>query len=66
MARKTVTIYGIYTSYDESGGKEVRAFYENRELAERDSKNYYDWYGCKPIEPDDEHIRPLELITDID
>ena len=65
MAKNTTTIWAIQTTYDERGGRKIKNYYATRELAVQDAGKYHDWMNPWPIEPDDEHIIPIEVITEL-
>ena len=65
MAKKTTTIWAIKTIGDEYGNMDTHGYFATRELAVQELPKYRDWYRCYPPEPDDKHIVPIEVITEL-
>ena len=61
---RTKTFYAVIVYEDERGGGTVKAYCRTKEIAKRELKKYRDFFQSKPPEPDDRHIKKLEMIVE--
>ena len=47
------------------GNMDTHGYFASRQLAVQELPKYRDWYRCYPPEPDDKHIVPIEVITEL-
>ncbi len=61
--RKTIYAIVIYDDGYYSNG-EIKEYCLTREIAERELRKYQDFFSSNPPEPDERHIRPIEMIIE--